>query len=216
MEELRKKRDFFQIEIVKGEIIDFEKLFGNDRSVHVEIGSGRGEFLIQKAEQNPQVNFFALELKEKRIKTILRKLDPQIHQNVRLCRVLVDASINEYIKENSLDIIYLIHPDPWPKRKHFKNRIIQKEFITHLQKILKPKGEIFISTDHQEYAIWIMKLFNERNDFKSYYENGYTHISPEGHIETHFEKKKKQEGCKPFYMKFFKRAEKRGSKNGQA
>jgi tRNA (guanine-N7-)-methyltransferase len=204
MEELRKKRDFFQIEIVKGEIINFERLFGNSHPVHLEIGSGRGEFLIQKAEQNPQVNFFALELKEKRIKTILRKLDPQIHENVRLSRVLVDASITEYLEENSLEMIYIIHPDPWPKRKHFKNRIIQKEFITHLKKILKPKGEIFISTDHKEYAFWIMKQFNERNDFKSFYENGCTHISPKGHIETHFEKIKKQEGYKPFYMRFIK------------
>ncbi|KQC08044.1 MAG: hypothetical protein APR54_05070 [Candidatus Cloacimonas sp. SDB] len=204
MEELRIKREFFQIEIAKGEIINFGRLFGNGHPVHLEIGSGRGEFLIQKAEQNPQVNFFALELKEKRIKTILRKLDPQNHGNVKLSRVLVDASITEYIGENSLEMIYIIHPDPWPKRKHFKNRIIQKEFITHLKKILKPKGEIFISTDLKEYASWILKLFNERNDFKSYYENGYTHISPEGHFETHFEKKKKQEGYNPFYMRFIK------------
>ena len=153
---------------------------------------------------NLNVNYLALELKERRIKTILRKLDPLAHRNVKIARIFVDKTIVEYIALGSFEKIYIIHPDPWPKRKHFKNRIIQKEFIAVLREILKPHGEIIISTDHQEYAEWIVDHFKKNSGFTVFFENGFTHTAHQDHIETHFEKKKKEEGFNPFYMKFIK------------
>ena len=205
-ENLEKKRDFFELQSKQERGLDFIKIFGNTNPVHLEIGCGRGEFLIQKALNLPDINFLGIELKEKRIKTILRILDFKLHKNVRILKLFVDENLKKCIPEKSISKIYIIHPDPWPKRKHHKNRLINDRFIDVLSEILKPDGRLEIATDHEEYAEWIIKLFAARKDFVSKYKNGYSNISAEGHIETYFEMKKQQEGFKPIFMEFKKKS----------
>ena len=204
MDNLKKKREFFELNLKPEIKLNFHKVYGNDNPVHLEIGSGRGEFLVQTATENGKVNFLAVELKEKRIKTIIRQLDPKIHKNIRVVKLFVDEKITDYIQEGSFQMVYIIHPDPWPKRKHHKNRLIQHDFIDVLWKILKPGGIIQLSTDHEEYANWIIQHFLERKDFESIYNKGFTMDLEEAHIETFFEKKKKKEGFLPFFMKYRK------------
>lgn len=204
MEDLSSKREIFEIKLKAGERLSWQELFGNSWPVHLEIGSGRGEFLIKKAEQLPQVNFLALELKEKRIRTILRKLDPEKHRNVRISRFFVDKNVKEFLQKKCFQQIYIIHPDPWPKRKHYKNRLIQTEFLSILWELLEDKGEVFISTDHPGYASWIIAHFQNSPLFGSLYQEGFTREKPLDHFETHFEVKKREEGFPPFYMKFVK------------
>ena len=204
MDDLKKKRDFFELNLKLEIKFNFRKVDGNDNPVHLEIGSGRGEFLLHKSVQHPDVNFLAIELKEKRIKTIIRQLDTKINKNVRVARLFVDEKITDYIPEESFQMIYIIHPDPWPKRKHHKNRLIQHCFIDVLWRIMKPGGFIEISTDHKEYANWIVQHFRERKDFESVYDKGFTKNPEEEHIETFFEKKKREEGFEPFFMKYRK------------
>jgi tRNA (guanine-N7-)-methyltransferase len=204
MDNLKKKREFFELNFKLGTKFNFRDIFENENPVHLEIGSGRGEFLLHKSVQHPDVNFLAIELKEKRIKTIIRQLDPKINKNVRVIKLFVDERITDYVLEGSFQMIYIIHPDPWPKRKHHKNRLIQHGFIDVLWKILKPEGIVELSTDHEEYADWIIQHFLERKDFESFYDKGFTRDSEERHIETFFEKRKKQEGFLPFFMKYRK------------
>jgi tRNA (guanine-N7-)-methyltransferase len=204
MEDLSRQREIFEIKLRSGEKLSFHALFGNSNPVHLEIGSGRGEFLINKAEQLPQVNFLALELKEKRIKTMLRKLDPERHLNVRISRFYVDKNVKEYLPESCFQQIYIIHPDPWPKRKHYKNRLIQASFLPILWGLLDEKGEVFISTDHPGYASWILAHFQNTPLFSSFYQVGFSREKPPDHHETHFEVKKREEGFPPFYMRFVK------------
>ena len=204
MDNLKKKREFFELNLKPEIKFNFSNIFGNDNPVYLEIGSGRGEFLLQIAAELYNINFLAIELKENRIKTIIRQLDPKIHKNVRIVRLFVDNKITDYLPEESVKMIYIIHPDPWPKRKHHKNRLIQHDFIDVLWKILKPGGILQLSTDHEEYADWIIQHFLERKDFESFYEKGFSRYPEEEHIETFFEKKKKEEGFKPFFMKYRK------------
>ena len=203
---LEKKRDFFEFQPKQEKGLDFIETFGNTNPVHLEIGSGRGEFLIQKALNLTDVNFLGIELKEKRIKTILRKLDFKLHKNVRILKLFVGENLKKCIQEKSISKIYIIHPDPWPKRKHHKNRLINDRFIDVLSEILKPDGRLEIATDHSGYAEWIIELFAARKDFVSKYKNGYSNIPAEGHIETYFEMKKQQEGFKPIFMEFKKKS----------
>jgi tRNA (guanine-N7-)-methyltransferase len=197
-EMLEESRKIFELKIEENEMLDFYKVFENNNPVHLEIGSGRGEFLLHKSVQHPEVNFLAIELKEKRIKTIIRQLDPKINKNVRVIKLFVDEKITDYVPEGSFQMIYIIHPDPWPKRKHHKNRLIQHDFIDVLRKILKPEGIVELSTDHEEYADWIIQHFLERKDFESAYNKGFTRDLGEEHIETFFEKKKREEEFEPF------------------
>ncbi len=206
VENLGKKRDFFELQSKQEKELDFFKIFGNTNPVHLEIGSGRGEFLIQKALNLPDINFLGIELKEKRIKTILRKLDFKLHKNVRIMKLFADENLKKCIPEKAISKIYIIHPDPWPKRKHHKKRLINDRFIGVLSEILKSEGSLVIATDHSEYVNWIIKLFAARKDFVSKYKNGYSNIPAEGHLETYFEIKKRQEGFKPIFMEFEKKS----------
>jgi len=198
---LEQKREFFIIEVKE---LDFQQIFGNSNPIHLEIGCGRGEFLAMKSRVKWDKNFLGIEVKPNRIKSILKKLEPQQHNNVRLLQMFVDAQSSQIIPPNSIEMIYINHPDPWPKRRHHKRRLLQDEFIDILHRILIPGGSLQVITDHKDYAEWITQKFLARQDFFSKYEEGCTKIPFEGHIVTYFEKEKRLEGNDPIFMKFKK------------
>ena len=199
---LEESRRNFELQIEENEMLDFHKVFENKHPVHIEIGSGRGEFLLQVAQQNPEINFIGIDLKEKRVKTIFRKLYKEKLTNVRIAKIFLDKECIKFLPPNSIEKIYLQHPDPWPKKKHFHRRIIQPQFIDILHKLLIKGGIVDIATDHEDYAIWIVEHFLERKDFTSIYKKGFTRESEKGHIETYFEKKKREEGFEPYFMMY--------------
>jgi len=201
---LEEKEKSFLYEL-KGEELDFDKIFGNNRPVHLEIGCGRGEFITEIATLEPEINFLGLELKQKRIKTILKKLDQDKHANVRLLMVKVDDKMLKMIPSSSTERFYIYHPDPWPKKKHHKHRLIQTGFLQELNEVLKDGGEVLITTDHENYMRWIVKHFQQSELFDAEDDEGFSREPFEGHIETHFEQKLKKKGYPPFYMRFKKR-----------
>ncbi len=179
--------------------LDLQEVFGNDNPVHVEIGSGRGEFIAEMARILPKVNFLGFELKWKRFPPMLKRLDESMRVNVRLAAEYVDKSIGEKIREGTVEKVYIIHPDPWPKRKHHKHRIIQQPFIDALHLLLKPDGEVYLSTDHRDYALWIQKEFAKRDDFTVVED----FVKPP--VVTHFEDMKRREGFEPISMTYRKK-----------
>jgi tRNA (guanine-N7-)-methyltransferase len=201
---IEQKEEFFCIPHNDNELLDFAAIFGNDNPVYIEIGCGKGEFIATKSLVEWDRNFLGIEVKGERIRSILHKLDPQRHTNVRLMRLYVDASVINIIPRHSIRRIFIIHPDPWPKRKHHKNRLIQDGFIDTLNQILRLRGDVELATDHQGYARWIVEHFNARDDFKPLYENGFTTLPRAGHIVTYFEEVKRKEGYPPYFMRFRK------------
>ena len=199
---LEESRKIFELLIEETEMLDFHKVFGNKHPVHIEIGSGRGEFLLKSAIQNPDVNFIGIDLKEKRVKTLFRKLYKEKLNNVRIAKIFLNEETINFLPPNSIEKIYLQHPDPWPKKRHFHRRIIQHSFIDIMHKLLIQGGIVDIATDHEDYAFWIVEHFSERKDFTSIYKKGFTRESGKGHIETYFEKKKREEGFEPYFMKY--------------
>lgn len=201
-EVLEESRRIFELNIEENTMLDFYNIFGNKHPVHIEIGSGRGEFLLKIAQQNPDINFIGIDLKEKRVKTIYRKLYNEKLKNVKIAKIYLDEENIKFIPPNSIEKIYLQHPDPWPKKRHFHRRIIQHNFINIMHRMLMNNGIVDIATDHEDYAFWIVEHFAERKDFTSIYKKGFTRESEIGHIETYFEKKKKEEGFEPYFMKY--------------
>ncbi|MCD4820317.1 MAG: tRNA (guanosine(46)-N7)-methyltransferase TrmB [Candidatus Cloacimonetes bacterium] len=202
--DLSKNRKFFELAINQEKQLDFERIFHNNNEIHLEIGSGRGEFIERISTMYSIINFLGIDLKEKRIKTILRKLDTKNHSNVRLAKIYIDENVTKWIPESSIEKIYLMFPDPWPKKKHNRRRLINANFLNALNKILKVNGLIEITTDHQNYAEWIIDIFKERENFKAVFQNGFTHKIQPNHIETHFEIKKREEGFAPIFMNYLK------------
>ncbi|MCK9329671.1 MAG: tRNA (guanosine(46)-N7)-methyltransferase TrmB [Candidatus Cloacimonetes bacterium] len=206
--DIKTKEEFFKINLEEGKYLDFEDIFGNNYPLCLEIGSGKGEFIAVQSRFHPETNFIGVELKGKRIITTLKKLDIEKNSNVRLMNLFIDENVTDFIKPNSLDTVIIYHPDPWPKKKHHKRRLIQHKFLDAINPIIKINGYIKISTDDAEYAQWIIDIFKERKDFKSIYPEDFTMINPEDHFTTYFDELQAQEGFETWFMLYKKIAEK--------
>ncbi|MBI9032466.1 tRNA (guanosine(46)-N7)-methyltransferase TrmB [bacterium] len=194
------RKEKFLINVEEDIILDFVKIFGNNNPVHIEIGSGKGEFISQKCRENRDINYIGIELNPHRITSIMKKLDLAEDTNVKLLNHYVDKNIIKVIPQYSIPVIYIQHPDPWPKRRHHKYRLINQPFIDALSLMLTPEGKVEIATDHPGYSEWIIEHFQERVDFKALFENGFSFERQAGHIETYFEEVKRAEGFEPRFM----------------
>jgi len=184
---------------------NWQSVFGNDHPLFLEIGSGKGEFISHYSKIFPDRNILGCEVRAKRIRNILKKLDPAENQNIRLLPVYVDARIGQLFPPESLSGIFIQHPDPWPKRKHHKNRLICREFIDAIAVILRLGARVQVSTDHDEYAHWILREFLTHPRMESVFPEGIRHTpGAEHHIATWFEQEQRRQGFEPNYMLFSK------------
>lgn len=125
----------------------WNKQFNNDNPIHVEFGSGRGGFIVQMAEKNPNINYLAFERNSKVIIRGVNKLSENPGANFYLVHSDI-RKIEEIFIDNEIDRVYLNFSDPWPKKKHFKRRLTYRKFLKLYEKILVPKGELHFKTDN--------------------------------------------------------------------
>lgn len=167
---------------------------GFDR-IFLEIGFGGGEHIAQMALNNPNDLFIGCEPFINGVASLLVKIDENKIQNIRIYQADARTLIKE-IPDNSLSGVFLLFPDPWPKRKHIKRRFLQDKTITDLYNRLKVGGFWRIASDHKEYKPWILKLFNQEK-FKSCFEmkvfNRDTRPDPETWPKTRYEQKATEE-----------------------
>lgn len=127
----------------------WKELFGNENPIHIEIGMGKGKFLIQMAQENPDINFIGIEKYSSVLIRAVQKRSEIELNNIWLIRF--DAEyINNIFAENEIEKIYLNFSDPWPKDRHAKRRLTSKEYLARYDKILKPDGEIIFKTDNRK------------------------------------------------------------------
>lgn len=134
--------------------------FQNKQPLHVEVGSGKGQFIIEMARQHPEINYIAIELQTSVIVSILEK---QIELELPNLQLLHGngSLLNEYFAPDEVDLIYLNFSDPWPKNRHAKRRLTSKNFIMQYRQILSPTGEIHFKTDNQglfEYSLYSLSI----------------------------------------------------------
>ena len=192
-------RDFFVIEAPGDAILN--EVFSTAQPLYLEIGSGKGEFISRYPTMYPEHNFLGIEMSEKRIKNCLRKLNPERNPNVRLLRRYVDSSIQDWFLPHSIHGVFIQHPDPWPKRRHHRRRLIQQDFLNALAEILNPAAQVQISTDHLDYAQWIVDEF-AINPYYVSLQNQPLQSTPnlDAHVPTWFEETQKKSGFQPHYM----------------
>lgn len=201
-------RDYFVIPVEKDSAgkplpIDPEKFFPTIQPLYLEIGFGKGEFISSYSQLHPEINFLGIEAADKRIVNTLKKLSPEKNPNVRLMKLFADPSLSTILPPRSISGVFIQHPDPWPKRKHHRRRLIQREFLDALVSIMKPDAELQISTDHQEYAAWILEEFIAHPGFISVFDDLLRHNSPfENHITTWYEAEQRRHGFNPQFMLF--------------
>ncbi|MBU4483944.1 hypothetical protein KKA47_00820 [bacterium] len=163
----------------------------------LEIGPGRGDFLFYLAKANPDKNIIAIEAKLWRFKklktrTALRKL-----QNVFLIKDYAQNILN-HVNTRCVSNVHIQFPDPWPKRRHGHNRLIQKDFLDKLSQIICDDAKLSFVTDSEEYAEYAATVIAEVAHFKSIYDP-VIQKNPEEIFTTYFYDKWKRQG-KSFYL----------------
>ena len=155
--------DQYAIEI-KSEL-NLNQIFPEKTKVIMEIGSGMGEATAQIAKANPEVGYVAVEMHSPGLAALLILINQMELENIRLIREDATYLLANHIPDNSLDGIHLLFPDPWPKNRQHKRRMVQSEFIEMVGRKLKPGGFIHIATDWQPYADWIKVRFDKSDSF---------------------------------------------------
>lgn len=156
--------DKYSVEINKE--LDLNQIFADKDEVILEIGSGMGEATAAIAQANPQTGYVAVEMHTPGLAALLILINQLELKNVRLIREDATYLLANFIPDNSLDGIHLLFPDPWPKNRQHKRRIVQGEFVELIANKLKPGGFIHLATDWQPYADWIKARFAASTRFK--------------------------------------------------
>ena len=172
--------DRYSIDI-KSEL-NLNQIFPEKSKVIMEIGSGMGEATAQIAKANPQVGYVAVEMHSPGLAALLILINQMELENIKLIREDATYLLANHIPDNSIDGIHLLFPDPWPKNRQHKRRIVQSEFIEMVGKKLKQGGFIHIATDWQPYADWIKLRFDKSDSF-----SGGVVARPEWRVLSKFE-----------------------------
>ena len=141
--------------------IDFDAVFGRLAPVHVEIGSGKGTFLLACARANPDVNILGIEWANKYCRHAVDRLGRWSIENVKLIRTDAATFIADFFVDESVDCFHIYFPDPWPKKRHHKRRLIWPKNLKQFHRCLNKDGSIRIATDHAEYFQHMQTVFAE-------------------------------------------------------
>jgi tRNA (guanine-N7-)-methyltransferase len=145
--------------------IELDSLFIKKQPIIMEIGYGMGEATWQIAKASPENNYLGVEVHMPGAGKLMANLAQHEITNVRLIERDVFEVFHYIVKDASLDGVHLFFPDPWPKKRHFKRRIIQERFLNEVAAKLKPGGYLHIATDWVPYAEWITEVFSRSNLF---------------------------------------------------
>jgi tRNA (guanine-N7-)-methyltransferase len=139
---------------------DFVRIFGRTGPVHIEVGTGKGTFLLKQAGAHPGDNFLGIEWARKYYRYAVDRIGRWGLTNVRIIRTDAAVFLADFISDCSVDFFHIYFPDPWPKKRHHKRRFIRPSNLEHLIRCLKAGGQLKIATDHADYFEVIQKLID--------------------------------------------------------
>ena len=192
-----------QIEVPAEGDITALRLFGDERPLHFEIGFGSGEHLADRADMLPDHGLIGAEPFVNGVATALGHIRDKHLANVRIWRG--DAlEVLRRLPDQSLSFLYLLHPDPWPKARHAKRRMVNDGPLGLFAAKLKPNGELRIATDDPTYLSWaLMVMQRHEAQFEWMAERPRDFLEPPGGwIETRYGAKSRREGRRPYYLRY--------------
>ena len=166
-----------------------QKLFGNDKPLRIEIGCGKGDFIVGTAAKEPDVNFLAVEKVSDVLVIAAEKVKASGLDNVRVC--CIDAKeLTEIFEPHCIDRIYLNFSDPWPKARHEKRRLTYRSFLEIYKQILREDGAIYFKTDNRglfDFSLEEFKEFGIRMEKLTFDLHNSEYM--EGNVMTEYEKR---------------------------
>jgi tRNA (guanine-N7-)-methyltransferase len=185
---------------------DFDVIFGRQVPRYLEIGFGSGYSLLEMAKQHPEHDFIGIETHRPGVGTLLHEMEKQQVHNIRIYYEDAMDVLARAIPEESLEGVQIFFPDPWPKRKHHKRRLIQPAFVSLVATKLKPFGVFHLATDWQDYAEDMMDVLSKAEEFINL--AGHQQFAKRSNhrpVITKFEQRGKDSGRAIWELQFAKR-----------
>jgi len=145
----------------------WSETFGRDAVTDVEIGSGKGRFLLELAATSPDRNFLAVERAAKYHNLCAQRAARRGLENVRMLRTTAEDLLFRLLAPASVQTFYVLFPDPWPKKRHHKRRLIQPAVASAIVEALAPGGRLLVKTDHAQYAAIIHETLEGEQGLKT-------------------------------------------------
>lgn len=183
--------------------IDFQILFEREALTILEIGFGMGDSLLQQALQYPENNYLGIEVHRPGIALLLTQIEKLQLKNIKVIYADATEILAHSIPKHSLDLVQIFFPDPWPKTRHHKRRLVQPKFIDLLHEKLKLNGKLHLATDWQDYAQHMLKVMENTTQWKNTAEKNQFTPRPSTRPLTKFEKRGQQLGHLIWDLIFF-------------
>jgi tRNA (guanine-N7-)-methyltransferase len=194
----------FGLQIEKG-FLDFSRVFQREAKRILEIGFGSGVSLLEMAKLHPDQDFVGIETHQPGIGTLLLGMEREQVKNIRIYYADAVEVLGKCIPENSLDVVQIFFPDPWPKRKHHKRRLIQPEFVNLIVSKLKQGGTLHLATDWEHYAMHMMAVLSETKTLINLAgANQFAERSTQRPVVTKFEQRGVRRGHQTWDLQFAK------------
>jgi tRNA (guanine-N7-)-methyltransferase len=145
------------------DLLDFKRIFGRSAPTFLEIGFGMGETTAAIAREHPQNDYLAVEVHTPGVGSLLKQIKELGLTNIRVLQRDIVELLQQALPRESLSGVHIFFPDPWPKTRHHKRRLIQPTFVALLCCYLKPGGYIHAATDWQDYAQQILTVFADQS-----------------------------------------------------
>jgi len=178
------------------DVLDLGELFGNGAPVIMEIGFGNGETTWQMARAHPGENYLGVEVHQPGVGHLLLAIEKHGITNIRIACADATEFLRKRIPEESLAGVRIYFPDPWPKKRHHKRRIIQPSFVRLLASRMRSGAILHLATDWEPYAEHMLEVLDSVDGFEILPTNGDCHDKPDWRPETKYEKRGERLGHK--------------------
>ncbi|MEE8428364.1 MAG: tRNA (guanosine(46)-N7)-methyltransferase TrmB [Gammaproteobacteria bacterium] len=185
-------------------LLDLDKLFGHNAQRTLEIGFGNGETLAYLATQNSATDFLGIEVHRPGVGRLLLELEQRGLTNVRVMQEDAVEVLRRHLPDASLDRILILFPDPWPKKRHHKRRLVQPEFAGLLAKKLTAGGKLQMATDWGAYANYMLEVMESNGSFRNLEGSGNFARRPAALPVTKFEHRGKRLGHEVWNLNYEK------------
>jgi len=173
----------------------WEERFGNENPIHVEVGSGKGNFIVEMAKVHPEINYIGIERQTSVAVMALDKIEESELTNVQLLNT-DGENVADFFAEGEVDRVYLNFSDPWPKSKHDKRRLTHANFLKNYEQIMVSGGEIHFKTDNQSLFEYSLASFSQYGMILNKVWLDLHKSDFEGNVMTEYEEKFSSKGSR--------------------